>query len=68
MNDILFDARQRRTHEILENHKERTYKGQTVLGRMEPERVAKLQKFYLDVGFIKSEQPIDELYTNAFVE
>src|SRR6202050_2146424 len=43
------------------------YPGQKVLGEVDPERVAKLQDFYLAKGTIQKKSPGDELYTNQFV-
>ena len=44
------------------------YPGQTVLGAVDPERLAKLQDFYLAKGIITKKSPLDELYTNEFVK
>ena len=44
------------------------YPGQTVLGEVNADRLAKLQDFYLAKGFIKQKTPVEELYTNAFVK
>jgi NitT/TauT family transport system substrate-binding protein len=43
------------------------YPGQKILGEVDPERVAKLQDFYLAKGIIQKKTPVDELYTNQFV-
>src|SRR6202167_2773483 len=43
------------------------YPGQKVLGEVDPERVAKLQDFYLAKGIIQKKTPGDELYTIQFV-
>lgn len=43
------------------------YPGQKVLGAMDPDRLSKLQDFYLAKGFIQKATPINELYTNEFV-
>jgi NitT/TauT family transport system substrate-binding protein len=43
------------------------YPGQKVLGEVDPQRVAKLQDFYLAKGIIQKKSPIDELFTNQFV-
>jgi NitT/TauT family transport system substrate-binding protein len=43
------------------------YPGQKVLGAVDPERVAKLQDFYLAKGIIQRKTPVDELFTNQFV-
>jgi NitT/TauT family transport system substrate-binding protein len=44
------------------------YPGQQVLGAVDPARVAKLQDFYLAKGIIQNKTPVDELYTNQFVQ
>jgi NitT/TauT family transport system substrate-binding protein len=43
------------------------YPGQKVLGAVDPERVAKLQDFYLKAGIIEKKSPVDDLFTNQFV-
>jgi len=43
------------------------YPGQKVLGAMDPERLAELQKFYVKEGIVPKETPLADLYTNAFV-
>jgi NitT/TauT family transport system substrate-binding protein len=43
------------------------YPGQKVLGAVDPDRVAKLQDFYLAKGIIQRKTPVDELFTNQFV-
>jgi NitT/TauT family transport system substrate-binding protein len=37
------------------------------LGRFDPERLRKVQKFYIDNDIIQTAVPIEELYTNDFV-
>jgi NitT/TauT family transport system substrate-binding protein len=44
------------------------YPGQSVLGEINPERLAKLQEFYLAKGIIQKRTPVDELYTNRFIK
>ncbi|MFZ0841323.1 MAG: ABC transporter substrate-binding protein [Xanthobacteraceae bacterium] len=44
------------------------YPGQHQLGAVDPERLAKLQDFYLAKGIINKKSPLDELYTNEFVK
>jgi NitT/TauT family transport system substrate-binding protein len=44
------------------------YPGQQQLGAVDPERLAKLQDFYLAKGIINKKSPVDELYTNEFVK
>jgi NitT/TauT family transport system substrate-binding protein len=43
------------------------YPGQKVLGAVDPERMAKLQDFYLEKGIIQKKSPVDDLFTNQFV-
>ena len=44
------------------------YPGQKVLGAVDPERMAKLQDFYLAKGIIQKKSPVEELFTNQFVQ
>lgn len=44
------------------------YPGQTVLGEVNAERLAKLQDFYLAKGFIQKATPVSELYSNDFIK
>ncbi|WP_346899139.1 ABC transporter substrate-binding protein [uncultured Roseibium sp.] len=37
------------------------------LGAFDPERMAKVQKFYIDNGIVKTAVPVEDLYTNEFV-
>jgi NitT/TauT family transport system substrate-binding protein len=44
------------------------YPGQKVLGAMDPERLAAVQRFYVKEGIVQKETPIADLYTNQFVQ
>ena len=44
------------------------YPGQSELGEVNSERLAKLQDFYLAKGIIRKRTPVEELYTNAFIK
>jgi len=44
------------------------YPGQETLGAMDPERLARVQDFYLEREIVRQKTPLDELYTNQFVE
>jgi NitT/TauT family transport system substrate-binding protein len=44
------------------------YPGQKQLGAVDPERVAKLQDFYLAKGIIEKKSPVEDLYTNQFIK
>ena len=45
-----------------------TWPGQKTLGAMDEKRLATLQDFYLEAGFIKKKTPVADLYTNQFVQ
>ena len=44
------------------------YKGQKVPGAMDRERLSRVQKFYVSQGIVAKESPLDDLYTNQFVQ
>jgi NitT/TauT family transport system substrate-binding protein len=44
------------------------YPGQKTLGVIDPQRLAALQKFYVQQGIVQRETPLAELYTNEFVQ
>jgi NitT/TauT family transport system substrate-binding protein len=44
------------------------YPGQKELGAVDPERMAKLQDFYLKAGIIEKKSPVEDLFTNQFVK
>ncbi|WP_085884176.1 ABC transporter substrate-binding protein [Oceanibacterium hippocampi] len=44
------------------------YSGQETLGLMDVERLTALQEFYLEQGIVRTRTPVDELYTNQFVQ
>ena len=44
-----------------------TYSGQKTIGAMDEQRLAGLQKFYVEQGIIRKESPVKDLYTNEFV-
>jgi NitT/TauT family transport system substrate-binding protein len=53
---------------IFANFVKRTYDGQKVLGQMDPDRLAKLQAFYLKQGIVERATPVADLYTNQFIQ
>ncbi len=63
-----FKGKEELMKKILANYSERTYKGQSTLGAMDPQRLAKLQKFYKEQGFIEAELPVEQLYSNDFIK
>ncbi|MBK5960419.1 nitrate ABC transporter substrate-binding protein [Rhodoplanes elegans] len=40
----------------------------TELGKLDPKRIAAVQKFYVDNGIVQTAVPVAELYTNQFVK
>jgi NitT/TauT family transport system substrate-binding protein len=63
-----FKGKEELMKKILTNYTERTYKGQSALGAMDPQRLANLQRFYKQQGFIEAELPVDQLYSNDFIK
>jgi NitT/TauT family transport system substrate-binding protein len=63
-----FKGKEELMKKILANYTERTYKGQATLGAMDPQRLANLQRFYKQQGFIEAELPVDQLYSNEFIK
>ena len=63
-----FKGKEELMKKILANYTERTYKGQSTLGAMDPQRLANLQKFYKQQGFIEAELPVEQLYSNDFIK
>ncbi len=62
-----FKGKEAFIEEVVALYTEFTYKGQKVLGAMDPDRLAKVQKFYVSEGIVPKEVPVAELYTNQFV-
>ncbi|MAF47444.1 MAG: nitrate ABC transporter substrate-binding protein [Rhodospirillaceae bacterium] len=44
------------------------YPGQKKIGAMDRARLASLQKFYVKSGIVRKAQPLDDLYTNQFIQ
>jgi NitT/TauT family transport system substrate-binding protein len=44
------------------------YPGQKELGAVDPERMAKLQDFYLKAGIIEKKSPVDDLFTRRSIQ
>jgi NitT/TauT family transport system substrate-binding protein len=63
-----FKGKEELMKRILANYTERTYKGQSTLGAMDAQRLGNLQKFYKSQGFIETELPVDQLYSNDFIK
>jgi NitT/TauT family transport system substrate-binding protein len=54
--------------EVIALYNDYVYKGQKVIGAMDPDRLALVQKFYVSQGIVPHESPLDQLYTNMFVQ
>jgi NitT/TauT family transport system substrate-binding protein len=54
--------------EVISLYNDYVYKGQKVIGAMEPDRLAQVQKFYVSQQIVARESPLDQLHTNQFVE
>jgi NitT/TauT family transport system substrate-binding protein len=53
---------------VFVNYIQRSYKGQKVLGEIDPKRLEVLQDFYVAQGLIEKKSPVADLYTNQFVK
>jgi NitT/TauT family transport system substrate-binding protein len=54
--------------EVFKLYNTYVYPGQKVLGAMDPERLAAVQRFYVKEGIVPKETPLADLYTNQFVQ
>ena len=63
-----FKGREAFLEEVIALYTEYTYRGQKVLGAMDPDRLATVQKFYVSLGIVAKEAPINDLFTNQFVQ
>jgi NitT/TauT family transport system substrate-binding protein len=62
-----FKGKEAFIEDVVALYSEFTYKGQKVLGAMDPDRLARVQKFYVSEGIVPKETAVPELYTNQFV-
>jgi NitT/TauT family transport system substrate-binding protein len=53
---------------VFEIYARNVYAGQKQLGAMDAARLASLQEFYLKEGIIQARTPVEELYTNQFLQ
>lgn len=51
---------------VFELYAKYVYGSKLVTGRTDPQRLAKVQKFYVDEGIVSKASPLDSLYTNQF--
>lgn len=63
-----FKGREAFLEEVISLYTEYTYRGQKVLGAMDADRLATVQKFYVSQGIVAKEAPLNELFTNQFVQ
>jgi len=63
-----FKGKEKFIEEVVELYTEYTYKGQKVLGTMDPERLATVARFYVKEGLVPRETPIKDMYTNQFLQ
>ena len=63
-----WNGKEGQVKEAFEYYDRLVYPGQKVLGAIDPERVAKLQDFYLAKNIIQKKSPVNDLYTNQFVQ
>jgi NitT/TauT family transport system substrate-binding protein len=61
-------GKENQVKEAFDYYDKLVYPGQTNIGEVNPERLAKLQDFYLAKGIIQKKSPIDDLYTNQFIK
>ncbi|MGH7091580.1 MAG: ABC transporter substrate-binding protein [Stellaceae bacterium] len=54
--------------DVIKLYVDYVYNGQKVPGAMDPQRLAKVQDFYVKEGIAAKSSPLDSLYTNQFVE
>jgi NitT/TauT family transport system substrate-binding protein len=53
---------------VFKLYNEYVYPGQKTLGAMDADRLAAVQKFYVKEGIVPKETPLNDLYTNQFVQ
>jgi NitT/TauT family transport system substrate-binding protein len=63
-----FKGKETYIEDVVQGYVQYTYRGQKVLGAMDPERLDALQKFYVSQGIVPKVTPVADLYTNQFVQ
>jgi NitT/TauT family transport system substrate-binding protein len=63
-----WNGKEGQVKEAFEYYDKLIYPGQPVAGAIDPARLAKLQDFYLAKGIVQKKSPVDDLYTNQFVQ
>jgi NitT/TauT family transport system substrate-binding protein len=54
--------------DVVQLYLQYTYRGQKVVGAMDPQRLDAVQKFYVSQGIVPKATPLNELYTNQFLQ
>ena len=62
-----FKGKEGEVRQIMDLFNEYVYAKQPVLGKMDVDRLAKVQEFYVAEGIVNKASPLDDLYTNQFV-
>ena len=61
-------GQEKQVRRVFELYKQYVYGGQRIPGEMNRDQLAKLQAFYVKEGISQSAQPLEDLFTNEFVE
>ncbi len=62
-----YKGKEDQIEESFKLYRDHVYANQKVLGQIDPDRMANVQKFYVSESIVSKATPIDELYTNQFV-
>lgn len=54
--------------EVFRLYSKYVYADQAILGKVDAERLAAVQDFYVSQGLVNKSTPVEELYTNQFIE
>ncbi len=63
-----YEGKEDYVSKIINAYARDVYPGQKVLGKMDVKRLRQLQDFYVSEGLLEKRVPLDEVYTNQFVE
>lgn len=63
-----YQGKEASLEKIFRLYVEHVYANQQPLGRIDPQRLDNVRKFYVSEGIVNRETPLDDLYTNRFVE
>ena len=61
-------GREDEMREVFRLYNKYVYADQQVPGKMDPERLASVQDFYVSQGIVSKAAPLEDLYTNQFIE